>query len=154
MSEIEKRFLTWEEFGTLSRKLAERLEVTNRAFDQIIALSRGGLPLGVAMSHRFSAPLKVVSIKSYNDKTHKQGRFVCDLSSADIQQWKGNVLICDDIADTGKTMNYLMSVIEGAESDLTFCTVATLFYKEKSLVTPDCYAECVGDEWIVFPWEY
>ena len=51
-------------------------------------------------------------------------------------------LVIDDICDTGETLNMLLTPL-----------TAALHYKPTAKHKPTFYAEEVGNEWIVYPWE-
>lgn len=53
-----------------------------------------------------------------------------------------NTLVIDDMCDTGETLSL---VLEGY--------TAVLHYKPTAKLKPTFYAEEVGDNWIVYPWE-
>ena len=55
------------------------------------------------------------------------------------------ILIVDDIADTGHTLN----LYKKEERNI----ICTLHHHEQSIVRPDFYCEEKGDKWIVYPWE-
>jgi len=52
-------------------------------------------------------------------------------------------LVIDDICDTGETLNSILGEIP----------TAVLHYKPTAKHKPTFYAQEVGDEWIVYPWE-
>ena len=52
-------------------------------------------------------------------------------------------LVVDDICDTGETLNFILGEIP----------TAVLHYKPTANHTPTFYAEEVGNDWIVYPWE-
>jgi hypoxanthine phosphoribosyltransferase len=63
-----------------------------------------------------------------------------------------NILIVDDIADSGETLKYAVSKLKGngCESIQT----ASVFYKPCSKFKPDYFAKEVEETtWIVQPWE-
>lgn len=51
-------------------------------------------------------------------------------------------LLVDDICDTGETLLKTVATL-----------TATLHYKPTSKFTPTFFAEEVGEEWLVYPWE-
>lgn len=56
-------------------------------------------------------------------------------------------LIVDDISDSGNTLHAIVNQFKNVD-------VATIFYKENSLVIPTYSGKVVGEEtWVVFPWE-
>ena len=60
----------------------------------------------------------------------------------DPREIQSNTLVVDDIADSGKTLEKFKNNI-----------IATLYYNEKSPVTPKFWIFKKKDRWIVFPWE-
>ena len=54
-----------------------------------------------------------------------------------------NTLVIDDICDTGETLSLILGGVY----------TAVLHYKPTAKHTPTFYAQEVGDEWIVYPWE-
>ena len=54
------------------------------------------------------------------------------------------ILIVDDIADTGKTLEPLLRP--------KFITY-TIYWHKQSIVKPDYYCFEKKDQWVVFPWE-
>jgi hypoxanthine phosphoribosyltransferase len=52
-------------------------------------------------------------------------------------------LVIDDICDTGETLNFILGGVP----------TAVLHYKPTANHKPTFYAQEVGDEWIVYPWE-
>lgn len=64
----------------------------------------------------------------------------------------GYVLIVDDVADTGKTLQAVSNAMGRSKKfDIMTCT---LFYKSRSIVKPDFYAREISNEkWIIFEYE-
>ena len=54
-----------------------------------------------------------------------------------------NTLVIDDICDTGETLSLILGGVY----------TAVLHYKPTAKHRPTFYAQEVGDEWIVYPWE-
>lgn len=72
--------------------------------DYIIGLSRGGLFPAVMISHYFNIPMQTLDI-SLRDG----GKQVSNLDMAEDACNKTNILIVDDINDSGATFNWLMN---------------------------------------------
>ena len=53
-----------------------------------------------------------------------------------------NTLVVDDICDTGETLSFVLEA-----------PTAVLHYKPTAKLKPTFYAEEVGNDWIVYPWE-
>jgi len=60
-----------------------------------------------------------------------------------VQSIHPNTLVVDDICDTGETLGF--NPLEAP--------TAVLHYKPTAKLKPTFYAEEVGDDWIVYPWE-
>ena len=63
---------------------------------------------------------------------------------------KKEVLIVDDVADSGKSLKVVKEHI--LQQDAEVAKVATLYYKPWSIVKPE-YFEKETSRWIVFPWD-
>jgi hypoxanthine phosphoribosyltransferase len=59
-----------------------------------------------------------------------------------------NVLIADDVADTGETLATVHRIIEGHVKE---ARSAVLYKKSKSIIQPE-YVWHETDQWITFPW--
>ena len=136
--------ISWTEIGSHIDRLAQTIAADGHSFDQVVAISRGGLVLGVALAHKFNVPLVTVDISSYDNDT--QRALICNTSDV-VFKSLGKCLCCDDLVDSGETLSFLQKKIVDVRA------TAVIFYKERSIVTPDYFAEKT-DQWICFPWEY
>jgi hypoxanthine phosphoribosyltransferase len=125
-----KEFITWEQYDDYITKIFDWVDQLQRYqglnIGAVYGLPRGGLPIAVSLSHQLNLPL----LMSYDDR-----KVVTDKQ----------ILIVDDIADTGKTLNHY----KDEERNI----IVTLHFHEESTVRPDFYCEEKGDKWIVYPWE-
>ncbi len=116
---VGKTLYTWNEFDADIKKLAQKIKRSKKHFSAVWGPARGGLPVAVCLSHAL------------------------DLSLAK-RPTDTSVLIVDDIADTGRTLN--------AYAKRGFF-IATLFYHKQCLYVPGLWLHEKGDRWVVFPWE-
>lgn len=147
---VEKLKVSWSTFGKQVDAIAEIIRERPIEYSRVVGISRGGLPLGVALSHKLNLPLSVVGVSSYNDDTNEQETLICDTPDIIFEGWEGNILIADDIADSGRTLSFLREKTNQYPN--IACTTVTLYYKECSIIRPDIYLE-MTDKWVVFPWE-
>lgn len=56
---------------------------------------------------------------------------------------ESTTLVVDDICDTGETLSFILGGVY----------TAVLHYKPTAKHKPTFYAQEVGDEWIIYPWE-
>ena len=95
--------------------------------------------------------MKSIQVKSYEDQKQSSKIIVEDMGK-NLFIGK-NVLICEDIVDSGKSLTEIISRIE--ENMLMggkFKTLA-IFRKLDSDFTPDHYLQLQDNRWIIFPWE-
>ncbi len=65
-----------------------------------------------------------------------------------------NILIVDDIADSGQSLQEAIKQIKKIDPDAKNVDIATIHYKPKSIIKPTYYADKVSnDTWVAYPWE-
>lgn len=147
--------ISWTRYFELCDQLVKQMKESQ--ITDIIGISRGGLlpaqylayQLGVRRIHNYG-------VSSYSDNNER-------LSDSDINIYQNvttpfykehNVLIVDDIADTGKTITQLLKR-HNYFANAGKILVATLHYKpKKSIICPDFFGEAVGNDiWIQYPYE-
>lgn len=140
--------LSWYDYHTLGRKLASTILATKQGFNQIVAISRGGLSLGHLLSDHLQIPIATIAIQSYTD-IQTQGEIVLT-EKLKVPIAGKKVLLVDDVSDSGKTLKRAISYLKrlGPQS----ITSVTMFYKPKSEVRPDIFARQTS-KWILFPYE-
>jgi len=146
-----KIYLGWAEFEEAVQFIALKMKKLNYKPDIIVAIARGGLVLGVRLSHILKIPMRSIHMVFYDEKDNRLEKPILLIplqSEKDVKAKK--VLLVDDIADTGLTLKnaieYLKSL--GAQE----IKIATIAYKPSSIVVPDFYL-FVTSKWVVFPWE-
>lgn len=133
-------FVSWERYFTAVDSLYASLSsaaVTDLKPRAIVAPSRGGLTLGVMLSHRLKLPL------------------VCFDPKENYPAWSRfatkTLIFVDDISDTGVTLARVIQ--DSASWDINWVT-ATVFVKAGTLVMPNHWVEVAQPlDWIVFPYE-
>ena len=142
---MEKRYYAYVDFLADAKLLTEKIDWE---FDTIIPIARGGLSLG----HLFGEYYNIREVYALNtigyDDTFKL-ESVRVFNIPELRKAK-NVLIVDDIVDSGDTIVEVLKVLRQLYPDVTF-KVASLFYKKSAKIAPDWYvqeAEC----WIEFFW--
>jgi len=144
----KKAFYSWDHFHQLVGEIKKKIEVTPNI---IVSIGKGGSIPGVILAEMFECNNLNLGLKSYKGQNR-----------GDIHEYQGikcfdglrdaNILIVDDIADSGETFKYAVNrfIGNGCERIQT----ASVFYKPCSKFKPDYYAEEVDETtWIVQPWE-
>lgn len=147
--EIEEYTLDEVQEGV--RTICDEIRAGEVGFDFIVSISRGGLVPGVLMSHNLEIPLRVVEWS-----TRDTGLKLCPEDIKLSAQQGKNILIVDDIIDSGLTIRELIDSWE--LEDTPNIKVACLVYNQsQDLVKPDYYDSIINREhfknWINFWWE-
>ena len=122
---FNKRFISWRDIDDAVERLAINITNNNIEIAAVGGLPRGGLIPAVMLSHKMSIPF---------------------VSQANISQINGNILVVDDICDSGKTLKRFKF-----EDNIY---TATLHYKTTAEYEPHFWWRLAPlNEWIVYPWE-
>lgn len=122
---IEKVFISWGDINAAVEILAGRISRSGLKLAAIGGLPRGGLVPAVMLSHKMGIPF---------------------VSQANIAKVPGNILIVDDICDSGETLKQF----KFEENVYT----ATIHHKRSATIEPNFFhALAYENQWIVYPWE-
>lgn len=135
MDNIEKIYISYEQFGDEAQLLLEKINQLGKKFIGVYGIPRGGVSLASFLSYHLDIPL-FLSID------HIPLNHNC------------NVLICDDICDSGKTIREfnIRLMKKGLISENL--VYATLHAKPRRCINPTVYlTEYTNTDWIVYPWE-
>jgi len=114
------KYITWEKYDNLVNRIYEYFK--DEPLTAIYGIPRGGLIPAVILSHKFDIPL-LTDIDNTTDK---------------------NILIVDDIIDSGETIKpYIIR---------QFKTASVYVNKKRTNVYPTFNAETT-ENWIIFPYE-
>ncbi len=145
----EREVLTWEKFGTATRQMAEWI-VDEFEPDMILSIARGGLLVGGALGYALGVKNTYTMNVEFYTGVHERLEVPRILPPApdfvDLQD--ADVLIADDVADTGHTLRSVEQFVFGKVGRVR---TAVLYEKPQSLVKCD-YVWRRTDRWINFPW--
>jgi hypoxanthine phosphoribosyltransferase len=142
--------LTWETFGRAARELAEVIAGDGFRPDLILAIARGGMFVAGALGYSLSVKnLYLMNVEFYNGvgSTLDMPVMLPPVPSA-VDFSRKKVLIADDVADTGKTIELVRNFIAGQVADVR---CAVVYEKPGSLVKCEYVWKRTG-RWINFPW--
>lgn len=144
----KKIYYTWKQFDKDVTNFVRRLKYAKYNPKTIVALARGGLPFGVKLSHMLDTHLMIVSVKSYEGQKSSNTMLV---NSSYTVPLRSPILLVDEVADTGKTLQVIKEHFESLGVEVR---TVTLFYKEHSVIKPNWYMHRAdNNKWLVFPWE-
>ncbi len=158
---MEKKFISANTLYLKSLKLAKRIKDSGFVPDILIALWRGGTPVGIVIHefYRYSGQdikfHKAIRTESYHGIDNR-GEIKIEAFPDLIELLNENtkLLIVDDIFDSGKTVNAIVEKINSLNKKPNI-KIATVYYKLKRNVTkikPDFYLHTTN-AWLVFPHE-
>jgi hypoxanthine phosphoribosyltransferase len=138
-----------EEMGNLCFNLAKIIHAKKiQKFDRLIALAKGGLAWSRTLLDCLLIPeLSSIQIRFYTHIGKAQNRPII-IQSLPIDVSGENILIFDDVADSGETLKVAKEylILCGAKT----VTTATLFIKTWTKTRPDFYSGKTSS-WIIFP---
>lgn len=142
---MEKRYYPYEDFLADTKSLAQKIDWK---FDTILPIARGGLSLGHLLGEYYNIR-EVYSINTIGYEDTQKLDSVKVFNIPELTESK-NVLVVDDIVDSGDTMIEVMKVLHKTYPAVNFRT-ASLFYKKSAKIVPNWYVQ-ETDRWIEFFW--
>ena len=149
-------YVSHEEYHHLIEKLALMVHRSGWEFDTILCLARGGMRPGDILSRIFDVPLAIMSTSSYRDSHGtKQGHLdIAHYITTPKGQIAGRVLLVDDLADSGKTLQAVIDMLRAKYPSITDLRSAVLWTKGISAFAPDYSVEHLPTSpWIHQPFE-
>lgn len=154
-------FLSPNEFQSDCWTLGKKLLAVGWKPDYLIGLWRGGAWPCVSVDEYFRAhgwkaeciPLKCWSYTGIDANAGEVKFFLGEETFAALKPG-AKVLVVDDVFDTGKTAEAVLSRLAAHGFEAKFAAVYYKPAKNVSTRVPDVYAKELGSEWIVFPTDY
>lgn len=149
-------YLTHEQMHSYYNSILRDMARLDYRPDLIVAPMRGGADMGVKFSHYFNVP--VISLqwqtRDGGDKDTMRLREILRQHNSE------NILIVDDICDTGTTlseMDVCLDRHQEMEGFIGTVNTAVALYKESSGVDVTFHGRSIypdaDNTWYVFPWE-
>jgi hypothetical protein len=146
----EKEVMLWDDLGTGARDLAQMVAEDRWVPDMILGIARGGLlvagALGYALGVKNTFTMNVEFYTGVDERLELPMILPPIPDLVDFGDFK--VLIADDVADTGATLQLVKEFCEGKVAEVR---CAVLYEKPRSMVKCE-YVWRRTDRWIVFPW--
>jgi len=143
--------LTWDDVDFIANMVAESISKKNIKFDTIVALGRGGLIPGAILSYK----LDIKNLQNLGINTRHQMDQHSETLVYQRPTITGNVLVVDDINDSGRTFEAVNSLIKSEYPDigeLLYCSLTTRYNTNFNENTISGKIINTSD-WLVFPWD-
>ena len=147
---MQREVLTYELFGRAVRELAQQVVDSGWVPDVVVAIARGGLPLGGALAYALGTKMVgTLNVEFYTGIDERLDDPVVLPPLLDTEALAGRrALVVDDVADTGETLALVRALVARHCAETR---TAVLYTKPRSIVAPD-YTWRATDLWITFPW--
>ena len=149
-------YVSYDEYHNMIEKLALKIHLSGWQFDTILCLARGGMRPGDILSRIFDKPLAIMSTSSYRAEAGTiQGHLdIARYITTPKGEIAGKVLLVDDLADSGHTLNAVIHQLKNNYSPITELRSAVIWTKGCSVFTPDySVEELPSNPWIHQPFE-
>ena len=156
----EKLIISWDDYNKTVEKLALMVLESGYRPTLLVGIMRGAAPMIDVLSRVFKLKCAYLAVESYSGDNieDQQGELVFsrELSST-VQDMSGNILLCDDLSDTGVTLNRSIDWLKKyppLKGKIKSIKTAVLWKKADSTFEPDFCAQRLKDNpWIVQPFE-
>ena len=156
----DKLIVSWEEYNSTVEKLAIQIHDSGYKPTILIGIMRGAAPMIDVLSRVFKIKCAYLAVESYSGKgiEDQQGQLIFSREmSSTVKDLGGNLLLCDDLSDTGITLNRSIDwlnkypPLKGKIKDIK---TAILWKKKQSTFEADyCAIKLSNNPWIVQPFE-
>lgn len=146
----DREILDWTTFGQAVRELAGTIADDGFVPDLVLSIARGGLLVGGALSYALGVKGSyLVNIEFYTGMDRRLDEPIVLPPRLDVTEISdARVLVADDVADTGYTLEKVRELVGERVADVR---TAVLYHKPRSTVDCD-YVWRRTDRWIEFPW--
>lgn len=145
-----REVMSYGDFGDSIRELAASVVQSGYEADWIVAIARGGLIVGGALGYALGVKnIATINVEFYTGIDERLDAPVelppvLDPELLATQR----ILIADDVADSGGTLDMVASKLRRSVSELR----TAVLYRKSSSSVPCDYVWRHTDRWIDFPW--
>ena len=115
--------------------LANKIKASNKEYDCVVGVLRGGAVPAVYLAHALNLPLEMINWQTRDGFKKEVKESLLDKKC----------LFVDDICDSGKTIKELREVYNSID--------IAVVYQRRTVSRADYFGEAIGKDWVVFPWE-
>jgi hypoxanthine phosphoribosyltransferase len=150
VSAPEREILTYDLFGTAVREIAQQVVDSGYEPDMVLSIARGGLGLGMGLGYALDVKnLSAVNVEFYTGVGETLDvPMMLPPTPAAVDLTGLKVLIADDVADSGKTLEIVHEFCAGHVAEAR----SAVIYEKPTTVINAEYVWRRTDRWIDFPW--
>jgi uncharacterized protein len=150
VTEEAREWMSWADLGTAADELAALIEADGYRPDAVLALARGGLPIGGALAYALGVKqMATLNVEFYTGIDERLDEPVMLPPVPDLTLLRTErLLVVDDVADTGRTLALARDFCAEHGPEVR---TAVLYEKPQSVVRCD-FVWRRTDRWINFPW--
>src|SRR5690625_7606357 len=149
-------WISWPKYHELIEQLALKIHQSGWKFDKSVCLARCGMRVVDVISRIYDVPLGILATSSYREAAGQvQGKLdIAQYITITRGKLEGNVLLVDDMVDTGLTFKGVRDHLRKEYPDIKELRTAVLWWKGHSKYEPDYYrAFLPTNPWIHQPFE-
>jgi hypoxanthine phosphoribosyltransferase len=119
--EVKKKYYTWQDVEKAADKIILQMYKDNWRPDYIVGITRGGLPLATILSHKLDCRMETLKVSLRDSESGPESNLWMSEDAFGYNypeetgitgaRWdlslRKNILIVDDINDTGSTFNWI-----------------------------------------------
>lgn len=140
--------LSWDNFGRACDDLVQQVRTSGFQPEVVITVARGGLIPGGALAYALGVELvDTINVERAARDGHNDPVLLAPMVDAASIAGR-QVLIVDDITDSGRTLGLVTRLLRGFGADVRS---AVLYSKPQTIFAAD-YRWSGTDEWVQFPW--
>ena len=149
---FECELMSWELFDKLAKNVANRINESGFTPDFMVGLARGGWVLSRVLCDYIGVKdLVSLKVEHWGVTATPDGKAQIKYPF-DIDLTGRNVLVVDDITDTGESMMIAVDYVKSKNP--ASIKTAALRHIDGGKFTPDYYGDVISWRWVVFPWNF
>lgn len=148
--------ISWSNLERITTIIANDINKSDIKIDSIVAILKGGMPISMLLGSKLGIDVISAlhlrrSTNNLRNTTFEETSYLGITNHSIIED--KNVLLVDDIYDSGKTMKTAIEYVKKYKPRNIYVAIAYSFNKKKHNLKEFIGSQEIEYKWIVFPWE-